>query len=161
MLFSSRCQKSIVQMLLRILLSIKKHLMAHVSISKGGVKNRMLYTVSEIKAKYQSKNQDISKRSRNRQIRNISETDDNMYDNMDKSSVHDQDLLVSFECGLTLPFKTVAKSFCSTHALTIPSSQGRTLPRVVEIRAKHKRFTMRHLMLCLSRGVYAKDIQVR
>ena len=68
---------------------------------------------------------------------------------------------VSFECGLTLPLKTVAKSFRLTHGLTISSSQGRTLPGVVEIRTRHKRLSRRHLMICLSRGTEFQKVQVR
>ena len=108
-------------------------LICHTQNSKGNIKNGLFYTVSEIKSMKHPQNEDVS----------------------------NQDLFVSFECGLTLPLRVVVKSFRLTHALTISSSQGRTLPGVVEIRTKHRRFTRKHLMVCLSRATRFDLVQVR
>ena len=67
---------------------------------------------------------------------------------------------VEFEGGIKLPLKFVARNMRLVHALTIQSSQGRTLPGRVEI-ISHKRFTRKHLMICLSRAEKACLVQVR
>ena len=68
---------------------------------------------------------------------------------------------VEFEGAIKLPSKFVAKNMRLVHALTIQSSQGRTLPGPVEIISKHPRFTRKHLMICLSRATLASLVQVR
>ena len=68
---------------------------------------------------------------------------------------------VEFEGGIKLPLKFVARNMRLVHALTIQSSQGRTLPGPVEIISSHKRFTRKHLMICLSRATEASLVQVR
>ena len=68
---------------------------------------------------------------------------------------------VEFEGGIKLPLKFVARNMRLVHALTIQSSQGRTLPGPVEIISSHKRFTRKHLMICLSRATEARLVQVR
>ena len=68
---------------------------------------------------------------------------------------------VEFEGGIKLPLKFVARNMRLVHALTIQSSQGRTLPGPVEIISSHKRFTRKHLMICLSRATLASLVQVR
>ena len=68
---------------------------------------------------------------------------------------------VEFEGGRKLPLKFVARNMRLVHALTIQSSQGRTLPGPVEIISSHKRFTRKHLMICLSRATEARLVQVR
>ena len=68
---------------------------------------------------------------------------------------------VEFEGGIKLPSKFVARNMRLVHALTIQSSQGRTLPGPVEIISSHKRFTRKHLMICLSRATEASLVQVR
>ena len=88
-------------------------------------------------------------------------------DHTDNSIVHDsvdarnvQDLFVSFENGLTLPLRVVAKSFRLSHCLTVSSSQGRTCEIFLRIIAKHRRFGRKHLMVALSRAREAKLVQV-
>ena len=66
---------------------------------------------------------------------------------------------VFFE-NLTVKKTWVAKYTRLSHCLTISSSQGRTLHGIVSIISGHPRFTMKHLMICLSRGTSAKKVQV-
>jgi hypothetical protein len=54
----------------------------------------------------------------------------------------------------------VAKNCRLSHCLTISSSQGRTLHGNVLIISSHNRFTMKHLMICLSRATDAGKVWV-
>ena len=54
----------------------------------------------------------------------------------------------------------VAKNCRLSHCLTISSSQGRTLHGNVLIISSHNRFTMKHLMICLSRATDAEKVWV-
>ena len=68
---------------------------------------------------------------------------------------------VEFEGGLVLSLSFVAKHMRLCHAMTISSSQGRTLHGVVEIISGHPRFCRKKLMICLSRATEAHLVQVR
>ena len=118
----------------------RQTLMAHVQVSKV-VKNGMFYKVKTI---------------------NLDEKQGSGFNCDHQATIQTLDgQTVEFEGGIKLPLKFVAKNMRMVHALTIQSSQGRTLPGPVEIISKHPRFTRKHLMVCLSRATEASLVQVR
>jgi len=125
-------------------------LMAHIQVSKGGVKNGMFYKVKAI-------NLDLAAK----QGSGFNCEDGNFHPPSRSQVFPSQEGTVEFEGGIKLSLNFVAKHMRLTHALTISSSQGRTLPGVVEIISGHPRFTKKHLMICLSRATEAHLVQVR
>ena len=110
-------------------------LMAHIQVSKGSVKNGMFYTVSEIK--------------HGNCLKPSQHQDDDQNDDQAANFVkvlNQENLFVSFECGLTFPLRVVAKSFRLSHCLTVSSSQGRTCDSGLRIISKHRRFGRKHMM---------------
>jgi hypothetical protein len=128
-------------------LYVGQTLICHTQNSKGNIKNGLFYTVSEIKSMKHPQNEDVSNQ------------DDDQAANFVKV-LNQENLFVSFECGLTLPLRVVAKSFRLSHCLTVSSSQGRTCENVLRIITKHRRFGRKHLMVSLSRAREAKSVQV-
>ena len=72
-----------------------------------------------------------------------------------------EDSVEFLQGGLVLALKFVAKHMRLCHAMTISSSQGRTLHGVVEIISGHPMLCRKKLMVCLSRATEAPLVQVR